>query len=108
VARKCPHGIDLTNFNCETCASEYAAAHPQDKKPFPEAPPFQVYHDGEEWVCELDNYTGRGKTIGRAIDAAVTIGLGFGRSRSLKKWVKDHRYTITAISLEPEEEEDEQ
>ena len=67
MARTCRHGIDLTNFNCEMCASEHAAAHPEDLKPFPEAPTFQVHHDGSEWVCELDNYRGTGKTIGAAL-----------------------------------------
>lgn len=103
MARLCKHNVDLTQFNCEMCAREFASAHPADKKPWPKDPQFRVHHDGEQWVCELDNYTGTGPTIGRAIDAAITIGLGFGRSLSLRRWVRSHYYVISAMSTEVEE-----
>ena len=105
MARPCKHDIDLTQFNCEMCAREFASAHPEDRKPFPEEPTFRVMHDGEQWLCELENYTGTGKTIGRAIDAAITIGLGFGRSKSLKRWVENHYYSIAAMPIEVETDE---
>lgn len=102
---QCPHGIDLTNFNCEQCAREFARAKPQDRGPFPEHPKFIVYHDGLQWVVELDCYRGHGKTIGRAIDAAITIGLGMTRSNSIKKWVQEHRYTINAEKAVDDDED---
>jgi len=104
VALLCPHKVDLVNFNCEKCAQEHAVAHPQDRKPFPEEPKFRIYRGEDDWVCELDCYTGHGKTIGRAIDAAITIGLGLGRTKSLKEWIDSHYYVISALSAEAPEE----
>lgn len=106
MARLCKHDVDLTQYNCEMCAREFSSAHPEDRKPFPTDPPFRVYHNGNEWQCDLANYTGTGKTIGRAIDAAITTGLGFGRSLSLKRWIQDHHYTIAAISMTPDDTEE--
>jgi hypothetical protein len=108
MARPCKHGIDLTNFNCEKCASEYASAFPQDKKPWPAEPTFRVYAGENDWVCELDCYVGHGKTVGRAIDAAITTALGAGRSLSVREWVRSHYYLISAVSTEESEGDDDE
>ena len=101
----CPHNVDLTQYNCETCAEAHATQQPEEKGPFPANPTFVVYHDGDQWICELDCYRGHGKTVGRSIDTAVTVALGMGRGKSVKAWIDNHRYEITGLELESEEEE---
>jgi hypothetical protein len=86
--RLCRHDVDLSNFNCEQCAREYAVHFEQDATPLGDAPPFAVRRDGGGWICELAGCVGQGATIGRAIDAAITVGYGSNRSDAFAHWVR--------------------